>query len=98
MVRLSREFVVRVVMAGLLSTAALLGITAIPADAAKKTNKFRSQCDAYCQRYPSATPRQLKNARAYDRGGEYWEQDPNAHPVGSAGWWYLQDRRRGVPF
>jgi hypothetical protein len=77
--------------------ACLLSIAVVAptsADAAKRSKRYRNHCDAYCHRYPSASPRQLNNARAYDRG-EYWEQDPNAHPVGSAGWWYLKERDKG---
>jgi hypothetical protein len=86
--------------AALLLSAAVVMTAAGAAEAAKKRKHHRGQCDVYCQRYPSATPRQLKNARAYDRGGEYWEQDPNAHPVGSPGWWYLKERegRGGLRF
>jgi hypothetical protein len=64
------------------------------ADAASKKKQSRSQ-DWYAQQYPSATPRQLKNARAFDKGGEYYEQDSTAHPVGSRGWWFLKERERG---
>jgi hypothetical protein len=39
----------------------------------------------------------LRNARAYDRG-EYFEQDSNAHPVGSRGWWELKERESGDRF
>ena len=56
-------------------------------------NKQRRH-DSYSQKYPSATQRQLRNARAYDRG-EYFEQDSNAHPVGSRGWWELKERESG---
>jgi len=63
------------------------------ADAASH-KKPRRQEDGYAQRYPTATPRQLRNARAYDRG-EYYEQDSNAHPVGSRGWWELKERESG---
>jgi hypothetical protein len=81
-------------------SAAVLMTASVAADAAKKRKSSHGQCDAYCRQYPNATPRQLKNARAYDRGGEYWEQDPNAHPVGSRGWWYLKERegRGGLRF
>jgi len=64
------------------------------ADAAKARKRHPNHCDAYCRRYPSANSRQLNNARAYDHG-QYWEQDPNAHPAGSPGWWYLKERDRG---
>ena len=56
--------------------------------------KPRRHYDSYSQKYPSATQRQLRNARAYDRG-EYFEQDSNAHPVGSRGWWELKERESG---
>jgi hypothetical protein len=95
-----RQVIVRTHIASLLA-AAVVAAMASAADAAKRSKNYRSQCDAYCQRYPNATPRQLKNARAYDRGGEYWEQDSNAHPIGSPGWWYLKERERGgrgLPF
>jgi hypothetical protein len=81
-----------ILTAGLLSVA-VISASIASAEAAKARKVYRKHCDAYCQRYPSATPRQLNNARAYDRG-EYWEQDPDAHPVGSPGWWYLKDRGR----
>jgi hypothetical protein len=54
-----------------------------------------SSCDSYCQRFPEASPRQLKNARAFDRGGEYYESGSNNHPVGSRSWWYLRDLEQG---
>ena len=59
-----------------------------PSDAASK-KRYRSH-DGYSQRYPSATPRQLRNAQAYDRGGAYYEADSNAFPVGSRGWWEMK--------
>ena len=80
----------KTILIGLVSAACLLSLAG-SASAATPRNHDRS-CDSYCQRFPSATARQLKNARAYDRGGEYFEQDPNAHPVGSRGWWYLKER------
>jgi len=82
----------RTLIAGLSLITVVAALTT-SADAAKR--RYRNRCDAYCQTYPSATPRQLKNARAYERG-EYWEQDPNAHPVGSPGWWYLKERDKGA--
>ena len=83
----------RSLIAGLLSVAFVAAPTAT-ADAAKRSKRNGNHCDAYCQRYPSANSRQLRSAKAYDRG-EYWEQDPNAHPAGSPGWWYLKERDRG---
>lgn len=72
-------------------------VLAGPSDAASK-KRYRYY-DGYSQKYPYATPRQLRNARAYDRGGQYYEMDSNAFPVGSRGWWELKrleggDRRR----
>jgi hypothetical protein len=58
------------------------------ADAAKK-KKYRSYDDSSVR--SGTTPRQLRNARAYERG-EYYEMDSNAHPVGSRSWWELKER------
>jgi hypothetical protein len=38
-----------------------------------------------CSRSPAATPRQLQNLRAYERG-EHYETDPDAVPFGSRVW------------
>jgi hypothetical protein len=76
----------RAIIAGLLSLG-LVSVSADTSDAARK--KQRRTYDGYSQMYPSATPRQLKNARAYDNGG-YFEADSNAHPVGSRGWWEMR--------
>jgi hypothetical protein len=53
--------------------------------------------DGYARKYPSATQRQVRNVRAYDRG-DYFEQDSNAHPVGGRGWWELKERESGDRF
>ncbi len=45
-------------------------------------------------KYPSATPRQIRNAAAFERGG-YYEQLASEHPVGSRSWWILRDRELG---
>jgi hypothetical protein len=42
--------------------------------------------------YPSATPRQLHNLRAYQRG-EYYEMLSDAVPFGSRVWWELMGRQ-----
>lgn len=52
------------------------------ADAANRKTQG-SELRQLLSKLSNATQRQLKNARAYDRGGEYFEQEPNAHPVGS---------------
>ena len=82
----------RTIFANLVTVAALLSLAGTASAATPRNHQDGRSCDSYCQRFPSATARQLKNARAYDRGGEYFEQDPNAHPVGSRGWWYLKER------
>jgi hypothetical protein len=43
--------------------------------------------------YPSATPEQLRNLRAYERGGEYYEQRLDAVPFGSRAWWEIMGRQ-----
>jgi hypothetical protein len=73
----------KTIAAGVLSAALVLAIAG-PAHAADKRNKDRQQYDTYSQRYPNATPRQLKNLRAYERG-EYYETYSDALPVGSQG-------------
>jgi hypothetical protein len=45
--------------------------------------------DRYSEIYPSATPRQLRNLRGYERS-EYYEHDSNAVPFGSRAWWELK--------
>jgi hypothetical protein len=67
---------------------------------AKSSKKQRRHYDSYAAKYPWATPRQLRNARAFDRG-EYYETDSNAHPVGSRSWWMMKEREgngRGFRF
>jgi hypothetical protein len=39
----------------------------------------------------TATERQLRNQRAYERG-EYYEHDSNALPFGSRAWWEQKQR------
>jgi hypothetical protein len=67
----------------------LVVVLASPSDAASK-KRYRYYSDPYAQRYPSATPRQLRNAWAYDHAGHYYEMDSNAFPVGSRGWWEMK--------
>ena len=80
------------IVAGLLSAALVVAVTG--AADAKSRKQQRQDYDSYAAKYPGATPRQLKNARAYDRG-EYYEMDSNAHPVGSRSWWELKERESG---
>lgn len=83
----------RRVIAGILSAGVIVGLAGT-ADA-QSTKKKRYYHDSYSERFPGATPRQLKNARAFEQGGAYYETDPNAHPVGSRSWWYLKEREMG---
>ena len=53
----------------------------------------RPQQDDLEYRYPYATPRQLQNERAYQRG-EYWEHDSNALIPGTRAWWEQKERER----
>jgi hypothetical protein len=73
---------------------ALLAIASSSGAAAGDNKRRHRHTDSYAQKYPTASQRQLRNARAYDRG-EYFEQDSNAHPVGSRGWWELKERESG---
>ena len=76
----------RAIIASLLA----VGLVCISADASDAGRKKKHRYyDGYSQRYPYATPRQIKNARAYDNGG-YYETDSNAHPIGSHGWWEMR--------
>jgi Tfp pilus assembly protein PilP len=77
----------RTIIAGLLSAGLLAAVPcAAGADPARDFN-------SYAKMYPSATPRQLKNVRAYERG-QYYEQLSDAVPFGSRVWWELKDREK----
>ena len=65
------------------------------ADAGSRRKTQRTY-DNYAQRYPSASPRQLRNLRAYERG-EYYETLSDALPVGSRVW-FEQKEREGNRF
>ena len=82
----------RTFITGVLAAALVVPLASSSDAATKRKKHYRN--DGYSQRYPSATPRQLQNARAYDRS-EYYEMDSNAHPVGSRGWWDLKEREGG---
>ena len=84
----------RAIIVGVFSVALVGSLVAIDWAEARAAKKPRRPDDAYARKYPTATQRQLRNARAYDRG-EYFEQDSNAHPVGSRGWWELKERESG---
>ena len=73
----------------------MIVVFAVPTDAASKKRYHYSSNDGYAQRYPGATPRQLRNAWAYDHAGHYYETDSNAFPVGSRGWWEMKRLEQG---
>ena len=87
----------RKIIAGMLSVALLSSVAVANGAEARAAKKSPRHDDGYARKYPSATQRQLRNARAYDRG-DYFEQDSNAHPVGSRGWWELKERESGDRF
>jgi hypothetical protein len=78
----------RAIIAVLLSVS-LVAFLASPSDAASK-KRYYQYSGGYAQKYPGATPRQLRNAWAYDNPGHYYEMDSNAFPVGSRGWWEMK--------
>jgi hypothetical protein len=86
----------RTCIAGILSIGLLVGTFDL-AEADNPRKKLRRQHDSYDPRFPSATPQQVRNLHAFERG-EYYEQDSNAHPVGSRSWWMLKERERGGDF
>jgi hypothetical protein len=81
-----------VIPTGAIAAAILLAIH-VPADAASRTQKHR-RAQSYAAQYPSATPRQLHNLRAYERG-DYYETYSEALPVGSRPWFEAKEREGG---
>ena len=77
----------RTIIAGMLSAGLLV---AVPCAASAGHARHS---DSYSRMYPSATPRQLQNLRAYERG-QYYEQLSDAVPFGSRVWWELKGRER----
>ena len=83
----------KAILAGALSAAVVLLATAGAASAAN--NAHRSwRDDDLARRYPYATPRQLQNERAYERG-EYWEHDSTALIPGTRAWFEQKEREGG---
>jgi hypothetical protein len=82
----------RRIIAGFLS--ALLLVTVSNTAGAQSRKKERDELGSFATRYPGATPRQLRNLRAYERG-EYYERDSNALPAGSRPWWEQKERESG---
>ena len=77
----------KTIIAGMLSAGLLV---AVPGAASAG---HASHSDNYSRMYPSATPEQLRNLRAYERGGEYYEQRLEAVPFGSRAWWEIMGRQ-----
>lgn len=77
----------RTIITGMLSA----GLLAAVPSAASAGDARHS--DSYSRMYPSATSRQLQNLRAYERGGEYYEQQLDAVPFGSRAWWEIMGRQ-----
>jgi hypothetical protein len=61
---------------------------------ARSHARYRHHRDALEYRYPYATPRQLQNERAYERG-EYWEHDSSALIPGTRAWFEQKEREGG---
>jgi len=81
----------------LLLSAGLLMLFVEPGEAANGRTKQRRQNPNYynpptsAMEPTTATERQLRNQRAYERG-EYYEHDSNALPFGSRAWWEQKQR------
>jgi hypothetical protein len=82
----------RKTIAGIIATALLIAFSA-PSTAESGRKKRRSY-DSYSYAYPYATPRQIQNERAYQRG-EYYERDSNALIPGSRAWFEQKERESG---
>src|SRR5262245_14035064 len=70
----------------LLLSGGLLMTCVGPGEAANGRTKQRRPNTYYYNAPTTATERQLRNQRAYERG-EYYEHDSNALPFGSRAWW-----------
>ena len=75
----------------LLLAGGLLMAFAGTGEAANGRAKQQRQNTYYYNSPTTATERQLRNQRAYERG-EYYEHDSNALPFGSRAWWEQKQR------
>lgn len=82
----------RAIVCGFLSAGLVIGCAG-SSDAASKRTKQPRQNSYYYSSPTTATERQLRNQRAYERG-EYYEHDSNALPFGSRAWWEQKQRER----
>ena len=85
----------RAIVAIVLSLVLVVGFAGSSDAASKKRYYYSAPYNSYAQKYPGATPRQLRNAWAYDHAGHYYETDSNAFPVGSRGWWEMKRLEQG---
>jgi hypothetical protein len=72
----------------------------VPLSGAASAEGYRNRHarhEGYSHRYPSATERQLRNLRGYERGG-YYEHLSTALPFGSKAWWEQRSREGGRRF
>jgi hypothetical protein len=76
----------RTIITVVLAVGLVAGLTG-PSVAASKKRYYHYDSS---QKYLYATPRQIRNARAYNQGGQYYEADSKAFPVGSRGWWEMK--------
>jgi outer membrane protein assembly factor BamD (BamD/ComL family) len=76
----------RTIIAAVLAVGLVAGLAG-PSDAGSKKRHYY---DDSSQGYLYATPRQMRNARAYDQAGQYYEADSKAFPMGSRGWWEMK--------
>jgi len=83
----------RGVVCGLVSVGLVVALAAT-SEAANGRAKQRRPSGSYYNSPTTATERQLRNQRAYERG-EYYEHDSNALPFGSRAWWE-QKMREGA--
>jgi hypothetical protein len=83
----------RTVIASLLSVGVLVAFAGA-GSAADDRKKHRRHAEPSYTSFPTATERQLRNLRAYERG-EYYERDSNALPAGSRPWWEQRERESG---
>ena len=84
----------RAIVTGLVSAGLLIAFAG-PSSADNSDRKHRRHLTNHYYTAPSAMrERQLRNARAYERG-EYYEHDSNALPVGSRAWFEQKERESG---
>jgi hypothetical protein len=83
----------RVIVAIIMSTIFLVP-PFVDTAAARSQARHWHQRDALEYKYPYATPRQLHNERAYQRG-EYWEHDSDALIPGTRAWFEQKEREGG---